>query len=163
VIDDTLPEPNAVTRVVVCSGKVYYDLLGQREKLGTKAVAVIRLEQFYPWPGEQLNTVLRRYRRATEWVWAQEESQNMGGWFFVEPRLRAMGFPFEYVGRDASASPATGSHHAHEVEQKELVTAAFGAAVPYLVALTPSAAAARSGVNGYATREAAKKTDAVSG
>ncbi|MBN9519915.1 2-oxoglutarate dehydrogenase E1 component [bacterium] len=163
VIDDTLPDPNAVTRVVVCSGKVYYDLIGHREKLGTKAVAVVRLEQFYPWPGDQLHAVLKRYRRATEWVWAQEESQNMGGWFFVEPRLRAMGFPFEYVGRDASASPATGSHHAHEVEQKELVTAAFGPAVPYLVAMTPNAAAARSGVNGYATREAAKKADATAG
>ncbi len=72
----------------------------------------------------------------------------MGGWFFVEPRVRAMGFPIEYVGRDASASPATGSHHAHEFEQKELVEAAFGPAVPYYVALSKLAAAARNGTNG---------------
>ncbi|HYH68979.1 MAG TPA: 2-oxoglutarate dehydrogenase E1 component [Urbifossiella sp.] len=164
VIDDTLPDPAAVTRVVVCSGKVYYDLMGQREKLGTKAVAVVRLEQFYPWPEEQLRSVLGRYRRATEWVWAQEESQNMGGWFFVEPRVRAMGFPFEYVGRDASASPATGSHHAHDVEQRELVEAAFGGQVPHLVALSKKAVNASDGRNGsHATREAAKTTDAVSG
>jgi two-component system response regulator RpfG len=64
--------------------------------------------------------VLAKYRRAVEWRWVQEESQNMGAWFFVEPRLRAMGFPVEYVGRDASASPATGSHHIHEMEQREL-------------------------------------------
>ncbi|MFO0797735.1 MAG: 2-oxoglutarate dehydrogenase E1 component [Gemmataceae bacterium] len=154
VIDDTLPDPAVVTRVVVCSGKVYYDLMVQREKLGTKAVAVVRLEQFYPWPEEQLHVVLSRYRRATEWVWAQEESQNMGGWFFVEPRVRAMGFPFEYVGRDASASPATGSHHAHEVEQRELVEAAFGGAVPHLVALSKPAANGKNG--SHAPREAMK-------
>ena len=87
----------------------------------------------------------------------------MGGWSFAEPRLRAMNFPFEYVGRDASASPATGSHHAHEVEQHTLVEAAFGAEVPYLVALSKSAANARNGTNGtaHATKEAAKKTDAA--
>ena len=119
-----------MTRVVVCSGKVYYDLIGQREKLGTQAVAVVRLEQLYPWPEEQLKTVLGRYRRARDWVWVQEESQNMGAWHFVEPRLRTKGFPFAYVGRDESASPATGSHHVHEVEQKELVDAAFGGDVP---------------------------------
>ncbi|QDU22990.1 2-oxoglutarate dehydrogenase E1 component [Urbifossiella limnaea] len=157
VIDDTLPDPAAVTRVVVCSGKVYYDLMVQREKLGTKAVAVVRLEQFYPWPEEQLHAVLSRYRRATEWVWAQEESQNMGGWFFVEPRVRAMGFPFEYVGRDASASPATGSHHAHEVEQRELVEAAFGGAVPHLVALSKPAANGKNGSHAPQKAEAGAK------
>ena len=88
---------------------------------------MVRLEQLYPWPEEQLDAVLGRYRRCREWVWVQEESQNMGGWSFVEPRLRAMGFPFEYVGRDASASPATGSHHVHEREQKLLVDGAFAA------------------------------------
>jgi 2-oxoglutarate dehydrogenase E1 component len=117
--------PEAVTRVLVCSGKVYYDLARRREELGTQAVAILRLEQLYPWPERQLAAVLGRYRRAREWVWVQEESQNMGGWAFVEPRLRAMNFPFEYVGRDASASPATGSHHVHEREQKLLVDGAF--------------------------------------
>jgi 2-oxoglutarate dehydrogenase E1 component len=164
VIDDAAVEPEAVTRVLVCSGKVYYDLLGKRDKLGTKAVAVVRLEQFYPWPEGQLRATLGRYRRAREWVWVQEESQNMGGWHFVEPRLRAMGFPFEYVGRDASASPATGSHHAHEVEQHELVEAAFAGEVPHLVALSRVAVNARDGANGsHATKVAAKKTDASAG
>ena len=117
--------PELVTRVLVCSGKVYFDLAKKRDELGTQAVAVLRLEQLYPWPEAQLAAVLGRYRRAQQWVWVQEESQNMGGWTFAEPRLRAMNFPFEYVGRDASASPATGSHHVHEKEQRLLVEGAF--------------------------------------
>jgi 2-oxoglutarate dehydrogenase E1 component len=125
VLDDDRVNPEQVTRVLVCSGKVYYDLAKRREDIGTKAVAVLRLEQLYPWPEAQLAAALGRYRRSREWVWVQEESQNMGGWAFAEPRLRAMNFPFEYVGRDASASPATGSHHVHEKEQKLLVDGAF--------------------------------------
>ena len=124
VLDDKL-NPETVTRVLVCSGKVYYDLAKKRDELGTQAVAVVRLEQLYPWPEAQLAAVLGRYTRAREWVWVQEESQNMGGWSFAEARLRAMNFPFEYVGRDASASPSTGSHHVHEIEQRLLVEGAF--------------------------------------
>ncbi|MCE9566165.1 MAG: 2-oxoglutarate dehydrogenase E1 component [Planctomycetes bacterium] len=125
VLDDQKAQPNAVTRVLLCSGKVYYDLATRRDELKSSTVAVIRLEQFYPWPGEQLAAVFSKYPKCREWVWVQEESQNMGGWSFVEPRLRAMNFPFEYVGRDASASPSTGSHHVHEREQKLLVDGAF--------------------------------------
>jgi 2-oxoglutarate dehydrogenase E1 component len=138
VLDDTV-EPERVRRVVLCSGKVYYDLAAKREAVGkTREVAIVRLEQFYPWPADALKAALGRYRSAREWVWAQEESQNMGGWTFVAPRLaELMGFGFEYVGRDASASPATGSHAVHEREQAELVEAAIGAAVPYLVTSTP--------------------------
>jgi 2-oxoglutarate dehydrogenase E1 component len=164
VIDDEKANPDTVTRVLVCSGKVYFDLAAKRDKLGTKAVAVIRLEQFYPWPEGQLKAVLGRYRRAREWVWVQEESQNMGGWTFAEPRLRGMGFPFEYVGRDASASPATGSHHVHEVEQHELVEAAFGSDVPHYVVIGGHAGNGRAAANGQpATQKAAGKTDASAG
>lgn len=125
VLDDPAANPDLVTRVLVCSGKVYYDLAKKRDELKTQAVAILRLEQLYPWPEAQLAAALTKFRRAREWVWVQEESQNMGGWTFAEPRLRAMNFPFEYVGRDASASPATGSHHVHEKEQKLLVEGAF--------------------------------------
>jgi 2-oxoglutarate dehydrogenase E1 component len=127
VLDDQVAKPETVSRVLLCSGKVYYDLAAKRDELKSLSVAVIRLEQLYPWPGEQLAAVLSRYRQCREWVWVQEESQNMGGWSFAEPRLRAMNFPFDYVGRDASASPATGSHHVHEREQKLLVDGAFAA------------------------------------
>jgi 2-oxoglutarate dehydrogenase E1 component len=130
VLDDQKAKPELVTRLLVCSGKVYYDLAAKRDELGTQAVAIVRLEQLYPWPQEQLNAVLGRYRQCKEWVWVQEESQNMGGWSFAEPRFRAMNFPFDYVGRDASASPATGSHHVHEREQELLVNGAFAVKTP---------------------------------
>ncbi|MFO0958931.1 MAG: 2-oxoglutarate dehydrogenase E1 component [Isosphaeraceae bacterium] len=134
VLDDAV-DPAGVRRVVVCSGKVYYDLLAQRETAGKqREVALVRLEQLYPWPEGPLQAALGRYRNAREFVWAQEESQNMGGWTFAAPRLAQLGRGrFEYVGRDASASPATGSHHVHDREQNELVTAAIGSAVPHLV------------------------------
>jgi 2-oxoglutarate dehydrogenase E1 component len=139
VIDDPVA-PDRVKRVVVCSGKVYYDLIAQREKLNkTRETAILRLEQFYPWPAEALKTALGRYRSAREWVWCQEESQNMGGWTFASPRLRELtGHDFQYVGRDASASPATGSHTIHDREQEELVEAAIGAAIPHLVSAKPA-------------------------
>jgi 2-oxoglutarate dehydrogenase E1 component len=143
VLDDSA-EADRVRRVVLCSGKVFYDLMAKREAVGkSREVALVRLEQFYPWPAGSLQAALTRYRTAREWVWAQEESQNMGGWTFVAPRLRELlGISFEYVGRDASASPATGSHAVHEREQAELVEAAIGAKVPYLVSSTPQFAVA---------------------
>jgi 2-oxoglutarate dehydrogenase E1 component len=119
--------------VILCSGKVYYDLLERRDHEGLKDVALVRVEQFYPFPEEMLKAMLLQYRRTREWIWAQEESQNMGGWTFMEPRLRALGFACEYVGRDASASPATGSLQVHRREQQELVNAALQSPAPYLV------------------------------
>jgi 2-oxoglutarate dehydrogenase E1 component len=138
VLDDTI-EPERVRRVVVCSGKVYYDLAAKREAADkTRDVAILRLEQIYPWPADMLKAALGRYRTAREWVWVQEESQNMGAWTFVAPRLRELtGAEFQYVGRDASASPATGSHAVHEQEQAELVEAAIGADLPHLVTAHP--------------------------
>lgn len=139
VIDDPGADPERIRRVVVCGGKVYYDLIAKREEVGkTRDVAIIRLEQLYPFPEETLKATLSRYKNVREWVWAQEESQNMGAWTFVAPRLQElMGFPFQYVGRDASASPATGSHSVHEREQNELVEAAIGSAIPHLVHAHP--------------------------
>ena len=145
ILDDSTVDPGSVRRVVLCSGKVYYDLLEARGKADD--VALVRLEQFYPFHDEAVRCALRRYRKAQEWVWAQEESQNMGGWFFVEPRLRALGFPAEYVGRDASASPATGSKTVHDREQKELAEAAIAGELPHLVRATT--------VNGRAPRPVA--------
>jgi 2-oxoglutarate dehydrogenase E1 component len=115
------------------SGKVYYDLRERRAEAEAKDIAIVRVEQFYPFGEEALARVLRRYRKAKEWIWVQEESQNMGGWSFMEPRLRTMGYHVEYVGRDASASPATGSLQVHRREQKELVEAAIVGSVPHLV------------------------------
>ncbi|MBL8798129.1 MAG: 2-oxoglutarate dehydrogenase E1 component [Planctomycetia bacterium] len=144
VLDDAQADPERVRRVVLCSGKVYYDLLERRQHGGGEHVAVIRVEQLAPFPEEQLRTVLARYHRAGEWAWAQEESQNMGGWSFVEPRFRALGFPVEYVGRDASASPATGSLRVHKREQQELLEAALFGSLPHLVKAASRPAGARS-------------------
>jgi 2-oxoglutarate dehydrogenase E1 component len=133
VIDDAAADKTRAERIILCSGKVYYDLLEQRAK-ETKSVAILRLEQIYPFPAEQLSRLLKKYARAQgELVWVQEESQNMGAWFFVEPRLRDLGFDVKYIGRDASASPATGSLEIHKREQRELVRAAFQAKAPLLV------------------------------
>ncbi len=134
VIDDPVAAESA-RRVLMCSGKVYYDLAARRAEVsGQRDVAIIRIEQLYPWPIDLLRSVLARFRSAREWVWVQEESQNMGAWTFVAPRLgELLGVPVQYVGRDASASPATGSKLVHDREQAEIVEAAVGLAVPHLV------------------------------
>jgi 2-oxoglutarate dehydrogenase E1 component len=133
VIDDAQADPARVRRVLLCSGKVYYDLLERRERDDSGQLAIVRLEQFYPLPVEALRGAVGRYRKAKEWVWVQEESLNMGGWTFIEPRLRALGWNVKYVGRDTSASPATGSRKIHLQEQKELVEAAIAGTAPHLV------------------------------
>jgi 2-oxoglutarate dehydrogenase E1 component len=136
VIEDATADPGRVRRVLLCSGKVYYDLLERRLQDESGSVAIVRVEQLYPFPEEQLRGTLARYRRAHECVWVQEESQNMGAWSFMEPRLRAMGHAPEYVGRDASSSPATGSLKTHQREQQELVEAALRGQLPHVVGAT---------------------------
>jgi 2-oxoglutarate dehydrogenase E1 component len=138
VIDDAGADAAAVGRVLLCAGKVYYDLLEGRGQTNHREIAIVRLEQFYPFAEEQLRRALSRYRNAHEWVWVQEESMNMGGWSFLEPRLRNLGWNFAYVGRDTSASPATGSRKIHLQEQAEIVEAALHGAVPHLVRATPA-------------------------
>jgi 2-oxoglutarate dehydrogenase E1 component len=133
VLDDQAGDRTRADRIILCSGKVYWDLMEQRAK-ETRPVVILRLEQFYPFPIEMLRRILNKYPRGqADMVWVQEESRNMGGWFFVEPRLRSMGFEVKYVGRDASASPATGSLEIHKREQRELVQAAFHAKESHLV------------------------------
>ena len=129
VIDDReIANAEAVERVVLCSGKVYYDLVEARKKAGSESVAVVRMEQFYPFPGVRLREMLAKYPAAKQLVWAQEEPRNMGGWTFVEQRLEKLLPACEraiYVGRAASASPATGSYAIHQAEQAELVDKAL--------------------------------------
>jgi len=129
VIDDSSElDPQAVKRIVLCSGKLYYDLAEARKKSEERRVVLVRLEQFYPFPRTAIQNVLKRYPNAGQLVWAQEEPQNMGGWTFMEERLTNILSACErprYVGRTASASPATGSYHIHQKEQSELVTQAL--------------------------------------
>src|SRR5262249_37726987 len=144
VIDDEAVDPALVRRVLLCSGKIYYELLEQRAKQRADEVAVVRVQQFYPFPAELLRRALGRYRKAKEWVWVQEESMNMGGWTFMEPRLRSLSWQFAYVGRDQSASPATGSRRVHLAEQQELVEAAFRGPLPHSVRASPDGQSTRA-------------------
>jgi 2-oxoglutarate dehydrogenase E1 component len=129
LIDDReMKNSEAVNRVVLCSGKVYYDLVEARKKSGSENVAIVRLEQFYPFPLKLLREVLAKYPVARQLVWAQEEPKNMGGWTFVEQRLENLLPACErpiYVGRSPSASPATGSYAIHLAEQARLVAEAL--------------------------------------
>ena len=123
VIDDAkISDKSKVRRIVVCSGKVFYDLDLARTDAHDNRVAIVRLEQFYPFPAEKLKEIFASYSNATQLFWTQEEPQNMGGWTFVEPRLREIkgDLTLRYVGRTASASPATGSYAIHNLEQEKL-------------------------------------------
>ena len=118
-----------VKRVLVCSGKVYYDLVKKREELGADDTAILRVEQLYPFPHKAFATELKKYPNATELVWTQDEPQNQGAWFFVQHYIHenmTEGQRLSYSGRAASASPAVGYSHLHQEQQKALVDGAFG-------------------------------------
>jgi 2-oxoglutarate dehydrogenase E1 component len=122
-----------VKRVVLCSGKVYYDLLAERRDRGLKDVAILRLEQLYPFPEKTLAFALKPYAKAQHVVWCQEEPENMGGWNFVDRRIERVLTAIkhkakrpDYAGRVAAASPATGLAKVHALEQAALVQKALG-------------------------------------
>ena len=130
VIDDPrrAESAEAVTRLVLCSGKVYVDLVAREEYAGADALAVARIEELYPFPHDVVGAVIRRYPNLREVVWLQEEPRNMGAWVFVSSRIRALlpaGLELTYVGRPKSASPSEGSKRRHDVEQGRLLSAAF--------------------------------------
>jgi 2-oxoglutarate dehydrogenase E1 component len=146
---DDLPAPG-VRRVVFCSGKVYFDLLQARRKDGIRDVALVRVEQLYPFPTEDYEAVVARYPNAREVVWCQEEPQNQGAWYQIRHRLQE---PLGqrrivlYAGRAPAAAPATGIGKIHEAEQQSLIAAALHATTTEDSArettrLTPDAAAA---------------------
>ncbi|MEY3490289.1 MAG: 2-oxoglutarate dehydrogenase E1 component [Betaproteobacteria bacterium] len=117
-----------VKRVLVCSGKVYYDLAKKREEKDADDVAILRVEQLYPFPHKAFAAELKKYPHATELVWCQDEPQNQGAWFFIQHNIHenmVEGQRLGYAGRAASASPAVGYSHLHQEQQKALVEAAF--------------------------------------
>ncbi len=125
-IDDL--KASAVTRVVLCSGKVYFDLLKTRREVKADTVAVVRIEQLYPFPSEEYQAILGKYSNAREIVWCQEEPQNQGSWYQIRHRLQSkLGPQHEllYAGRAGAAAPATGISALHEQQQKNLVAAAL--------------------------------------
>lgn len=131
IIPDALPPSSRIKRVILCSGKVYYDLLEKREAENINDIAIIRVEQLYPFPHEELLDILKLYTKA-DVVWCQEEPQNMGAWTFLDRRLEAVLLDAKiqakrplYVGRPEAASPATGLFSRHMFEQNLLVSQAL--------------------------------------
>jgi len=122
-------DAKAVRKIVICSGKVYYDLTGARRERELADVAILRVEQLYPFPHKALEVEMRKYPGATQVVWCQDEPQNQGAWFFVQHHIQDAlkdGQRLTYAGRPASASPAAGYYDKHYAQQKELLTAALG-------------------------------------
>lgn len=125
ILDDPEP-PRSAKRVILCSGKVFYDLLDHRRENAIKDAAIVRVEQFYPLNKERFQKIVGQYDKAKTLVWCQEEPQNMGGWSFMAPLIaETLGRPAVYAGRDAAASPAVGSLARHKHEQQQLVAQAF--------------------------------------
>ena len=128
-IDDI--DPDQITRLVMCSGKVYYNILERRRESGLRHIAIVRVEQLYPFPEEEIRAILEAYPKATEICWAQEEPRNQGSWFFMLSRRHLAGciqrkHRLVYAGRDYSASPAAGYLNVHTSEQRALVETALG-------------------------------------
>jgi 2-oxoglutarate decarboxylase len=130
VIDDpTKPDPAAVTKILLCSGKIYYELAAEQAKLGATNTAVVRLEQYYPVPYRRLTETLRRYPNAHDLRWVQEEPANQGAWPFLGLTLPDL-MPELFTGlhrisRRPMSAPASGSSKVHEVEQRDIITSAF--------------------------------------
>jgi 2-oxoglutarate dehydrogenase E1 component len=126
--EEIIKKADKVKRIIACSGKVYYDLVKKREEKGIDDVAILRVEQLYPFPHKAFATELKKYPNATDIVWCQDEPQNQGAWFFVQHYIHenmADGQKLGYSGRAASASPAVGYSHLHQEQQKALVDGAF--------------------------------------
>jgi 2-oxoglutarate dehydrogenase E1 component len=128
VLDDTLEDATVVTRVVLASGKIAHEVIARRNETGATSVAVIRVEQLYPWPRAAIDETLSRYPNLREIYWLQEEPENMGAWPFVHLQMHSQfrGMTVAHVARAESASPATGSSLIHIAEQADLVTRALG-------------------------------------
>ena len=121
-------DPKKVKYIILCYGKVYYELLDKRRTEKRDDFAIIRVEQLYPFPGPELNTVLKPYTNTHDIVWVQEEPKNQGGWDFAKPRIPAMltrHWDLYYIGRESSSAPAVGSAHLHGKQQRKLIDEAI--------------------------------------
>ncbi len=123
VLDDEKANPSTVKKIAFCSGKIFYDLSEQRDKIRNTDTAIVRIEQLYPFPQTQLNEILEKYSGATEYFWVQEEPENMGPWSFIYMHSREL--ELKFIGRHEAASPATGFSKAHAAEQKKIVDTLF--------------------------------------
>ena len=123
VIDDPNVDTPQVKRVVFCSGKIYYDLLERKEHFDAKDIALVRLEQLYPFPHEKVQSLIEKYSNAIRWLWVQEEPENMGAWNHIREQMQNISL--RKVARQPSASPAVGLYSLHQVEQNEILGKVF--------------------------------------
>jgi 2-oxoglutarate dehydrogenase E1 component len=124
VIDDTAVKMEEVDTVVFCSGKIYYEVLEEKEKSDSgNNMAIVRVEQLYPLPETQLDAIVEKYKNAKKYIWLQEEPQNMGAWTFMALNYRKVNL--EVISRKPSASPASGSSKTAEIRQKKILSALF--------------------------------------
>jgi len=125
VLDDETADPEKITKLVFCTGKIYYDLLAEKEKLKKETIALIRIEQLYPFPKKQLLTLKSKYKKASHFIWAQEEPANMGSWEFVKKYMHP-DINIKVIARPESGSPATGSSKFHVIRQQKILDKVFG-------------------------------------
>jgi len=144
ILDDP-NHPKKVKRLVLCSGKIYYDMVQVRDENGIDDIAIVRFEQLYPLNMDRLHQILDRYREVSEIAWVQEETKNRGAWSYMHPLLHSL-FPshtISYIGRGYAASPATGSLERHRKEQEQIVNSAIlGEQVPENVTILTEGAEA---------------------
>jgi 2-oxoglutarate dehydrogenase E1 component len=125
VIDDDQVDVDQVQRVVFCSGKIYYELLERKEHFDARDIALVRLEQLYPFPVEYIRQIIQKYSQANSWLWVQEEPENMGAWKYIRDQFRDLNIQLQGVTRQASASPAVGLYSLHQTEQNEILGLVF--------------------------------------
>jgi 2-oxoglutarate dehydrogenase E1 component len=126
VLDD--PENiETPTRMLVCSGKIFYELVERRRQRKASDIGILRIEQFYPFPYRRLEDLQKKYPKADQWLWVQEEPENMGAWRFLKSKLeRVFKQPFDFVGREAAASTATGFPAIYKRQQSDIIEKAVG-------------------------------------
>ncbi len=123
LMDDPTANPEIIDRVILCSGKIYYDLLEEKQSKGFNQTAIVRLEQLYPLPEKELQAIHKKYGGARRWLWAQEEPQNMGAWSYI--LMQVKGLNMSVIARPPSGSPASGSSQFHHMQQRKIVEKAF--------------------------------------
>ncbi len=145
-IDDAaIKDPQKVNKILLCTGKIYYDLIARREEAKRDDVAIIRIEQLYPFAESELGEILKRYRRNVEIAWVQEEPRNMGAWWHMRANLEEkMNLVVPYIGREDEPSPACGSEKIHKKKQAEILAAAIPASAASPAAAPKAAAGAKA-------------------
>lgn len=123
LIDDPVAKPTEVTKILFCTGKIYYELLEEKERLNRTDVAIVRIEQLYPLPHKQIEEVVGKYTKAKTYIWVQEEPLNMGAWRFIQNELK--GLKISTIAKPESGSPATGSSKFHSIRQQKIIDKSF--------------------------------------